>query len=200
MKQLAMKGILLLLSLSFFSLEVLDAQSAKKEMISASIFFLQNGRKFPLKKNKIKLKKAPFTVQVEYTAGKQDCLLVNVRTDKRNYKLARSGAPLDVSPASAMAEYLFNQKKELWIAKQMYHCWFYKSTSNHRYDEDTQQGDQTVFTRTIENVRFMDSDQPGMPIDQLEESDLYLVFFQDKRTDYSTMDAAIIGQVKIRFR
>ena len=148
-----------------------------------AIGFQQDGKMVPIENHQVILKKKAFAVVLYFK--RPDSVLVNAAFTPDSFEQIRAGIPFnDIVGFSdlGMAEEAFNPKTLLMISAQAPHYWYYESMANHRFNDVTIEDGTFVCHRIVAQVMYRDTTRALVPIKDLRENTLYLVFMKTEWT------------------
>lgn len=141
-----------------------------------TVQFEQNDTNVPAVAGVIKLRRAPFAINL--SLPKPMAVLIAASSDPARYDLARQGAPLDrfIPPGTGMAEYPFNESKDLCVSEDGTNYWYYQNERDHRFDRILLAKERIICHRTIENLFFADAGNRSVKLSASDVKRIYLVF------------------------
>ena len=167
-----------------------------------TVGFQQDGQDIPIKKHEVTLKKKTFSIVV--TFKQPDSVLLNASVRPESYEMARTGKPLDIIPGFSdlgMAEEAFNPKSLLMLSADAPHYWFYQDGFTHRFNDVVQQDGLWICRRIVGQVMYRDTTRQMVPVRDISEDELYLVFMRTEWTqDFSQQYETQRDYVKIIFQ
>ncbi len=167
-----------------------------------AIGFQQDGRSIPIENHQVILKKKTFTIVLYFRQS--DSVLVNASFSPESFDQARAGRPLKDIPGFSdlgMAEEAFNPKTLLMISATAPHYWYYLNDSNHRFNDISRTNRMWVCRRIIGQVMYRDITRKTIPVQDISENELYLVFMKTEWTkDFSQQFEKQREYVKMIFR
>jgi len=141
-----------------------------------AIHFIQNGKQKQLKDNQVRLKKQPFTIQVDVNDLTGVYLLADFAADDKFRADNEFDNLLTIAPKT-MAEENFNKNNELYISAHHYSYWFYNPNMDwHRFNVVAPKENQG-FIGTKEVKSFYIRDKKDIISIADAPDDLYLFFF-----------------------
>ena len=167
-----------------------------------AIGFQQDGKVIPVENQQVILKKKTFTIILYFT--QPEGVLVNASFYPKSFEQARMGIPLkDIAGFSdlGMAEEAFNPKTLLMLSSEAPHYWYYHNATDHRFNDVIQQDGKLLCRRIIAQVMYRDNSRRLVPVRDIRENELYLVFMKTEWTnDFSQQIEKQRDVVKIIFR
>lgn len=180
---------LFMIALLLFSWSANAQKSDTSKTFSVTIE--QNGHPLEIKEHTVVLD--PGSFDIVFDLSEPMGVLVNASTRNESYKAAKTGKALKEIRGfqeTGMAETLFNEDRELWIADDAPSYWFYSSDDEHRFNEVSKSGDHYIVRRTIEQFYDVAS---GERIDLFQSgAPLYLVFMSSKK------GATVMDQIEVQ--
>ncbi len=184
---------------------LIGAISASGQTTSAKYFavgFQQAGRLIPVENHQIILKKKAFSIVVYFR--QPDSVLVNASFSPESFNQARSGRPLgEIRGFSdlGMAEEPFNPKTILMASSTAPHYWYYLNDSDHRFNDIFRKDGILACHRIIGQIMYRDTTRNVMPVWDIPENELYLVFMRTEwAKDFSQQFEKQREYVKVIFR
>ncbi|MBN1409686.1 MAG: hypothetical protein JW969_02505 [Spirochaetales bacterium] len=152
----------------------------------------QNGKIIPIRGKTVKIKKAPFSINI--TMSEPLGVLVLPSFGPEFFDKAVQGVDFPgITEKTGMAEYDFNPNHEIVLMGDIPSYWHYIDAENHRFNEIKKEPDGRITCkRFIENINDNSGDggETVTPVSEIHEKTLYLVFFNveyvfDDNFDYS---------------
>lgn len=129
-----MKKLLAILVVVLFLTGCGSTKNTNKSNEQIAIAFEQNGKLFKPLKEKVKLKKEPFTVIVELP--KNWGLIINASYNDSISKLTLKGKVPEVfNDNSVVAVDLFNREATLYLSRDSSNAWYHLSNEEHTFNE-----------------------------------------------------------------
>ncbi len=140
-----------------------------------TVEFEQNETNVPVVAGVVKLRRAPFGINLSF--AKPMAILIAVSSDPARYDLARRGAPLDrfIRPGTGVAEYPFNESKDLCVSGEGTNYWYFQDEYDHRFDRVLLAKERILCHRNIENLFFPDGENRSVKLSESNLAKLYLV-------------------------
>lgn len=183
----------------------MHAQTVLPKLLAEQYFqvgFEQNGVPVPVENHEVVLQKDAFTL-VFYFPDREG-ILVNASVTPESFERARAGRAFkEISGFSdlGMAEEAFNPRALLLLSTQAPHFWYYANAAEHRFNEVQEENGLLVCRRIVANVMYRDTTKQLLPLRQMPEQALYLVFMKTEWTkDYRQQIEKQRDYVKIVFR
>jgi hypothetical protein len=148
------------------------------------------------------LKKRAFTILLYFRGP--EAVLVNAAFTPDSFDQARTGIPLkNISGFSdlGMAEEAFNPKTLLMISTQAPHYWYYENEASHRFNDVIVRDGTLICHRIVAQAMYRDTTRMLVPIRDLREDALYLVFIKTEwAKDFSQQFEKQREYVKVLFQ
>lgn len=141
------------------------------------VYIEQDGIRLPITNNEVSLDKKPF--RIVFVFDKPNGILISTSFNKATYEMAIKNEPLAKLPGyqgTGMAEYLFNNDKEVLVDDSAPSYWFFDNIKEHRFNTVKTSKDSLVCTREIKQFNIFD--EKGniiLPIEKVSKA-LYFVF------------------------
>lgn len=162
----------------------------------------QDGKPVVIEEHQVRLQKAPFTLVFYFP--RQEGILVNASFTSESFQPAQTGQPFDEIPGFSdlgMAEEAFNPRVMLMITSKAPHFWYYANAAEHRFNEVEKEDGFLVCRRIVANVMYRDTTKQIVPVKEIPEDSLYLVFMKTVWTkDYSQQIEQQREYLKITFQ
>jgi len=175
-----------------FVLLLIPFQKNFSQSNSFYIYFMQNGKRVNIKKDKVELKKAQFKMFAEYIEPVD--LLVSVSDKAKTYNKAEKGKLMFKIPAfqnSKKHKSLFFEKNKLPFCEENYSIWEKGKTDGNK--DLISKKNHIVVSKNIETV-FDAEDNETIQIKDIKKK-LYFVFIyaeKDKEGDYEEIQREIV--------
>ena len=167
-----------------------------------AVGFEQSGRLIPIENHQVILQKKSFSLVLYFK--RPESVLINASFSPDSFEQARAGVPLENILGFAdlgMAEEPFNPKTLLMISDNAPHYWYYENDANHRFNDVAKKKGIFICRRIIAQVMHRDTTRALVPVRDMREDALYLVFMRTEWTkDFRQQIEKQREYVKVLFR
>lgn len=137
----------------------------------------QEGREVPIRDDVVRLRREPFVIVVHF--NKPRSILLSASFQDETFRLAKTAKrfhELRGFAGTGIADYKFNPKRALFVHNTSPNMWYYRSPTNHRFDNMVRRGGTYICRRTVAfAVDLTEPARPAIPLEELVHRSIYLV-------------------------
>ncbi|HOP63299.1 MAG TPA: hypothetical protein PK358_07805 [Spirochaetota bacterium] len=197
-----MRKFQVILSLLIAILSGCGGDNIKDNQIrTVEIFIEQNGSRIDIKDNTAELRRAPFSVIINFS--RPDSIFINASFLSESYNNASMGLPLNELLGfknPGIDEEPFNKENTLYISKSSPNLWYYTDDTDHRFDLIKKSERGIICQRSISSVMDIDTEGQAIELPKIKKDTIYLVIMTvDWNEDYTQMIEKSRKLIKLKF-